>query len=531
MISWDAPLVLRLVSLGAFVLLLAFGNRMRIPGTIHTIAVAGLTCLAFIAHTPFVRLDTDGGPVGIAYDRFAWFHVHDIYHYYMGTKYFKEVGYSGLYEATVIADYEDDPSGFNREAYIRDLRDNTDLRKRWSVLLERERIVAPFSKERWKEFKRDLEVFRDYNPPIWHSSRIHTDHGYNGTPLTTTVLGLIANYQPLELGAFISIIKWFDLYLLLLVVALMGSFQGWSGALTFAFFWFVNPLNDYSLVGGAYLRYNYFVTLALAILFFQERKLAWSGFFFAVSSLFRIFPAFFFSGLFAYHLISRDRRSLLVRNRRLYLSFLITCILTVGATAFVKTPSGECAWIAFYKRMGANTPFHAINLIGLKYPFSYSYERSVYTNQPDLLGSSWGHVPQNDYWIEEVPRTFEQRKTGYYLSAISMLVLAVLFLRRIAEEETFFLGIPLSFILLVMGQYYYCMLSLIPVIFRADRRASVALGAFMLLCALAAAMEPLLELPDLQYVVINLLVLLFVTTVLALKIAWPHVALRQPVGS
>jgi hypothetical protein len=527
MISWDAPLVLRLTSLGAFVLLLALRGRIRIPGRTYTLALAAFTGLAFLAHTPFVRLHADRGPVGIDYDRFAWFHVHDIYHYYMGTKYFKELGYSGLYEATVIADREDDASGFDPEAYIRDLRDNANLRRRSAVLLERERIVAPFSEERWREFRRDLDLFRAYHPPIWHSSRIHTDHGYNGTPLTTTVLGLIGNYQPMELPAFIAMIKWLDLYLLLLVAALIGRFQGWSRALTFAFFWLVNPLNDYSLVGGAYLRYNYFFTLTLAILFFQERKLAWSGFFFAVSSLFRIFPAFFFAGLLAYHLISRDRRSLLERNRKLYLSFLLTSILTIGATSFVRTPSGEMGWIAFYQRMGASTPFHAINLIGLKYPFSYSYERSVYSNQPDLLKTSEGVVQQNDYWIDEVPKTYEQRKGGYYLSVISILALAILFLRRVAEEETFFLGILLSFVLLFMGQYYYCMLSLVPVIFRADWRTSVALGALMMLCALAGATGLLQKLLDFQYLVINLLVLLFAMTVLALKIAWPQVAVRE----
>jgi hypothetical protein len=522
MISWDEPLVLRLSSLAALVLLLALRNRIRIPGKVYTIAVAALACLAFLAHTPFVRLHADMGPVGVDYDRFASFHVHDIYHYYIGTKYFKEVGYSGLYEATVIADHEDDPSGFNREAYIRDLRDNANLRKRWSVLLERERIVAPFSEERWREFRGDLDLFRAYHPPIWHSSRIHTDHGYNGTPLTTAVLGLIGNYQPMELAAFIKIIKWLDLYLLLLVTAVIGRFQGWRRALTFAFFWLVNPFNDYDLVGGAYLRYNYFFTLTLAILFFQERKLAWSGFFFAVSSLFRIFPFFFFSGLLAYHLISRDRKSLLEGNRRLYLSFLLTLILTIGATCFVKTPKGEIGWIAFYQRMGPSTPFHAINLIGLKYPFSYSYERSVYSNQPDLLKTAAGVTQQNDYWIEEVPKTFDQRKGWYLLSALSLLALAIFFLSRVAEEETFFLGILLSFVLLVVGQYYYCMLSLVPVIFRKDQRISIALGAFMMLCALAGAADLLLKLPHLQYLLINLLVLFFAMTVLALKIFRPR---------
>jgi hypothetical protein len=120
---------------------------------------------------------------------------------------------------------------------------------------------------------------------------------------------------------------------------------------------------------------------------------------------------------------------------------------------------------------------------------------------------------------------------GYYLSAISILGLAALFLRRVAEEETVFLGILLSFVLLFMGQYYYCMLSLVPVIFRTDWRTSIALGAFMMLCALAGATEPLLKLPDLQYLVINLLVLLFTMTVLALKILWPQVPVREADGS
>lgn len=519
MIAWDAPLILRLSSLGAYLLMIALRHRIRIPGSLQTAAVGALACLAFLAHTPFVRFDAAG--IRIDRDRLAWFHVHDIYHYYVATKYFREVGYSGLYEATVIADREDDPSGFDPNAYVRDLRNNESLRTRGEVLEERERILAPFSQERWREFRRDIDFFRSYHPPVWHSSAIQTDHGYNGTPLTTVVLGLIGNYAPVELPTFIGVIKWLDLYLLLLVTAVIGRLQGWQRALTFLFFWLVNPLNDYDLVGGGYLRYNYFFTLTLAILFFQERKLAWSGFFFALSSLFRIFPAFFFGGLVAHHLIRRDRRSLLERNRGLYLSFMLTSILTLGATSLITTPSGEIAWSAFYQRMGAHAPFHAINLIGLKYPFSYSYERSFYSNHPDLPETDASFQQENAYWVEVVQRTFQQRKGWYYLSAASLLALALLFLRRAAEEEAIFFGIVVSFALLFMGQYYYCMLSLVPVIFRRDPGASIALAAFMFLCALAPATGPLQELPDLRYMVINLLVLLLATAVLALRIFRP----------
>ena len=88
-------------------------------------------------------------------------------------------------------------------------------------------------------------------------------------------------------------------------------------------------------------------------------------------------------------------------------------------------------------------------------------------------------------------------------------------------------GILLSFVLLFIGNYYYCMLALLPVIFRTDARISIALCAFMMLCSVAGATEPLVKLLDLQYLVINLLLLLLMMSILALKILWPRVEIAS----
>ena len=103
-----------------------------------------------------------GLAAALAYPNFGKFHfdnfVHnwDTYHYYMGAKYFRELGYVGLYDCAVVA--ESEQAQTPRQAArigaraIMDLRTNAP-KKASEVLKDPQTCKANFADERWQQFK------------------------------------------------------------------------------------------------------------------------------------------------------------------------------------------------------------------------------------------------------------------------------------------------------------------------------------------------------------------------------------------
>ena len=52
----------------------------------------------------------------------------------------------------------------------------------------------------------------------WHRSAILRDHGYNGSPLTTLLLGTVANQPFVSTLVFFHTMRWMDLVLVGLLV-------------------------------------------------------------------------------------------------------------------------------------------------------------------------------------------------------------------------------------------------------------------------------------------------------------------------
>ncbi len=72
----------------------------------------------------------------------------DFYVYYIGPKYFPELGYHGLYDAHTIADYEDDFRAYRPMVPVRSLVDNTFISKA-DVIERKDEIVGGFTPLRW----------------------------------------------------------------------------------------------------------------------------------------------------------------------------------------------------------------------------------------------------------------------------------------------------------------------------------------------------------------------------------------------
>ena len=485
--------------------------RDRLPGVSRhwTKLLAVLVAIGLLSYIALVRVQSSSGVVHL--------HQSEVYHYYIGTKYFAELGHDGLYEATVIADFEDDRSGHRPRAPVRDLKGGSRETTRGELVQRRAQIKRRFpSAERWRQFKADIALLRGVDVPGWRSTEFQRDHGYNGTPLTTVLLGSLAAWSPGGPQVFLRAAVWLDVLLILALGGWISSRLGWNAGLSFGFFWLVNPFNDYDFTGGSYLRYNYFIALAMAIVFYRVGRRVATGICLAFASLFRVFPVMFPIGLIIHDLLSPQRWARLRDNAWLYGAGALAAAAVIGATSYIATPAQTNPWLEQLEIVAARNSVAAPNTISLRFPFLYGDEHNV-----AVVTASVRNGEEID-WPAETTATFEDRKPLYYAALVVWLMAAMGCARRMRGAQAFVLGIVFSFGMLLLSHYYFCMLSLLSLIFAEQRRVLEALGLGMLIVVGTGWLGPVVEIIDLRYAVYSVEVLALLIGVLAL--IWTGVA-------
>ena len=234
----------------------------------------------------------------------------------------------------------------------------------------------------------------------WQGLEWWQDHGYNGTPLVTALLGTLANLFPDASGSYLNVARWFDLALFPLVLAVVLLVSGARVAVPLAFFWFINPFNDYNFVGGSYLRYTYVYCLALAFAFLGRGRSIVAGIFLALSTGLRVFPAVFVAAVALNHLVRPSRLAALRERAPFYLSFAASCVLLVAASWGIRTPDGRSAWPAFVENMQLHAGSFGGNQIGLAMPIVFDPENII----SDERGS--------DVWAARQEERARERRGG-----------------------------------------------------------------------------------------------------------------------
>jgi hypothetical protein len=225
------------------------------------------------------------------YPRFG--HLSETYHYYMGSKYFRELGYTRLYYCTTVADAEVGSLEWAANRYVRNLETNALVEGR-SVLADPEACKRHFSPERWRSFRRDLNAFRKRFTEA-HWVRMQQDHGYNGTPVWGLFGLLLARAGPAGGGQILAL-QLVDLLLLAVAWSALGWTFGWRLLCVALLYWGTNYPGDFGWVGGSYLRQIELVAVLVALcLLRRERELA-AGFLLGLAFLVRIYPVFLLAG-------------------------------------------------------------------------------------------------------------------------------------------------------------------------------------------------------------------------------------------
>jgi hypothetical protein len=399
-------------------------------------------------------------------------HPSEFYHYYVGSKYFRELGYTRLYQCAAVADLRAGVLARDSTRRMRDLANNR-LETVEAILAQPERCTSHFSPERWRAFQSDVGWIRDRIPPSrW--ARLQGDHGYNATPVWGILGTVLANTGPLAAGRLLAL-SLLDPLLLTVMWGFVTWAFGWRVLCVALLYWGTNYTSHFGWTGGAFLRQDWLAASVIGICLMRRGRPAASGFLLATAVLLRIFPVLLLSGiaLKAVLEMARSRRlALSAAHRRMVAGGLLALATLVPLSAV--TAGGFRAWLDFSdnSRVHLGTPL--LNHVGLKTVLSYDHAgRSRLTRDASLDDP----VAR---WKESRQAAFAERQLLFWLLVAGF---AALLARASAQAEDWValaLGIGAIPIAAELTGYYHSILLGFGLLW--IRRESVGAA----LCALSA---------------------------------------------
>lgn len=364
----------------------------------------------------------------------------EFFHYYLGSKYAPELGYTGLYDAALVADVETGRHFSHERDAIRDLRTGGCIPVE-EVLSERQAIKSRFSAARWTEFSSDIQYFKE-RLPIERWNGLFRDKGYNPSPVWTMVAAPLANLvstsnprgmvalallDPILLFiAFLAVWRTFGIRAALLMVILMGTHMTAS----------------HSHMKGAFLRTDWLSALILAVCAVKAKHPAVGGALVAYAAAVRVFPAFFAGGL----VIAAAYRGPAQRDRlRFGVGLAVTFVLLLALSALAVAPG---TWQGFVEKIWQHHDSFSPWRVGFKNIFLGTYE----------------YLPNGNTHQE----VYRQRWLPWWVLQGLMLAGLALIVRRLENWETLAVGFVPVFFLVAPTYYYYIML-VIPLLFFCGR--------------------------------------------------------------
>jgi hypothetical protein len=227
-----------------------------------------------------------------------WTFAHYLDHrqYYTTAKYFRELGYRGIYEADVATYLEDFPE---RRASIANIpfRDLHNLQmstpaEQWERI---QAVKSRFTKERWEELKADNRWFRDaMGTNSW--LEMLCDFGGNATPVWMSITHLLYSAVPPGNAAF-TVLGLLDL---LLLTGMFACVWRTFGPRTMLIVMTVFGANDFIMYGtnwgGATLRHDWLAYIGYAACALRTERFALGGALLGLSAMIRVFPALALAG-------------------------------------------------------------------------------------------------------------------------------------------------------------------------------------------------------------------------------------------
>ncbi|HSE96303.1 MAG TPA: hypothetical protein VLD61_10440, partial [Methylomirabilota bacterium] len=435
------------IAAGGFALLLGHARRPRAPD--REPPLAGF-------HGRFDRtLLVLGLLAGLSWWNFLGFHfsgfVHtwEAYHYYLGGKYFREVGYTRLYACSTVADAEDGLLSQARDRKIRNLETNL-IGGTQAVLLDPAACTGRFSAARWQAFKADVAWFRSrVTPPRW--ALMQMDHGYNGTPVWALLGTPLANTGPASTSR-IRTLALLDALLLVVMWACVAWVFGWRVLCVGLIYWGTNHLARFHWTGGGFLRQDWLVLAVVGVCLIKRERMAPAGFLLTWAALIRIFPGLIVLGLLLKTLWDLwDGRGVTPGHRRFAFGAALALVTLLPAATWLA--GGPGVWRDFLANTRKHWDTPLANYIGLKTIVAYEHDTRARLTAP--LG-----LEEDPYkvWKDARRRVFAERRWLFAGLVAAFAVALALAVRREPDWVAAVLAVGLIPVLAELTCYYYSIL-------------------------------------------------------------------------
>jgi len=377
---------------------------------------------------------------------------YDLIHYYLGAKYFNELGYYDLYPAIASVDAEAGPFDTRLISYRAQDPVTGYAERPITEAIARGREVREerFSPERWKLFEKDfLHLQRDFNltRKLW--AILIYDRGFNATPAWIALFSPVANLFPVDY------IKWLcsaDIIFMAIGLLFIRWAYGNVAALWALEFIFLSYSLRWPVVGWAFFRYDWVCALMVALALIKKKHYFWAGAMTAFASLFRLFPALWMFGPATKGIINliNFKDFSLNWNRRLLLlagGFLVIAV-TVEGIALIK--------------FGADPiKAHTANIVEHIKPEELSSKRLGFA-----IGMFFDGKLLPKTFPDERKRKIKIYKNFHLFNAFIVLGALAWFLRNRPDDEAFAYGF-IPFFMLLTASYYYAVTRILLIVIHA----------------------------------------------------------------
>lgn len=485
-------------------LLLGFGvvlRRRGTPGRLGRPRDLFLAALGALSVAAFVNFG--------AFHSGRFVHVWDAYHYVLGAKYFPELGYTGLYEATLAAERAAGLLPPGATLPVRDLSTN-EIR-----LVSADDALAAWTARlgpRWPDFVTDVLWFRTRTTPE-HFRGILLDHGYNATPAWEVLGSALARAAGPVTDRSIRLLALIDPLLLLGAWLLVGRAFGWRTTCVALVVWGTLYPSRFAWTGGSFLRMDWLAAAMVGIALLRLGRPRLAGAALAVSTLLRVFPGALLLGLgvaaaarFAKErTLESVRQELRVAQGALLATAVLLPLSLLAAGGYDTLRWGAWGEFAANSRKHLATPL--TNNVGLGTAVSW---------RPGARGEAL----VKDGPLEPWKPWKEARREALAATRPARIVLAAAFLAAVAYAfrsrppwQAVAAGAGLVFVLADLTSYYAAILLLLALLHAGREEAGLALAA---LCAATGAVPFLLSWEDDRYALVSLLVVAAYGLLLAL---------------
>jgi hypothetical protein len=402
-----------------------------------------------------------------------YYHRHDQYHYYVGAKYFPEMGYDDLYKCTAIAEdqlgvVDIDDGGrhshidFTKEVHrpdrkIRNLGADNLLMSAAGFLEHPEACTAHFTPERWAAFKEDIRFFRSVADREFFE-KMQTDHGYNPPPVWMLAGRFFADLFPA--GHKILGFVWLQWLAMLDNVLLAGMFGalwwafGWRVFAIGAVFWGCQAPGDDFFVQGAFLRQDWLFLFVLAACLARKRYFALAGASLVYAALLRIFPGLAVVGWLVVAGAYLVRHKRMARShQRMLLGGVLAAAVLIPASIYV---CGKDSYPHFYEhtlKVHDRTPL--TNHMGLRVLVSHKIGTGPSSGRQMYVADNKLPDPFSTWMRLRNERYDKYRGVAYAVIALSLAFFAWVVRRVRSMWIALCLGQIFIILLSQLTSYYY----------------------------------------------------------------------------